>query len=667
MPRPSAPQRLIAWILILGTLAALYWITGNKLNQSGGSDPLFTLPTAQMLWQTGTPYLDDIANQKVRGDVTPLDLMGSHVTIAENGRLVDFFPPGTAIISLPLVAVVNQLGYDLTQMNDNFAVQNRMAFLTTAVAFLLLFGLLRLYLPPLDAAVLSSVSFMGSVLLSTMGAALFSINYTVICMLIVLIFLSARERQKQLGPTANLRWHDRFISFAAGRWGAGIVGLTLFVAFFCRASSVSFIFSTFLFLFIPIFWLKGKERTEALWYASVAAGVALLLLIGYALWSYPVYGSILPPYYSPGRLQDSPTPTWIGMIGNLISPSRGIFVFMPFLILLILGIGFKPGLLRKRILLYVVGWALLHLWLTGQAVIWWGGNSYGPRLLTELMPGLLLLITMIWVDYRDSSPQPMRLAIVGIYLFLGGIGLYLNIAQGLFNPLTTGPWNEMIEPVVAPPFDRSHLFQWRFAQWRTNNEMLCTLDSEIIQLGILPYEDGSGSLMPLPFNTPISYNADQVIDARDVAISRLSEAPRPAAESGLNIALYQGFEIRSWQDVGRWSVCPQSKLHFYIDRVPVSNQFELRFKASALIPQAIDVELNGQSLGSLHIDQEDIQQPQAYSLLLDVNLLTGDQLNTITFTHPLSRPATVNQDGFNHARDITFLLQEFSIHLAPTQ
>jgi hypothetical protein len=76
---------------------------------------------------------------------------------------------------------------------------------------------------------------------------------------------------------------------------------------------------------------------------------------------------------------------WIGAAGLLVSPSRGLFVYSPVAIIALLGI--VPALRSLRE--HGLGWALagafaLYVGYSLYAV-WWGGHSYGPRYMLDLI------------------------------------------------------------------------------------------------------------------------------------------------------------------------------------------------------------------------------------------------------------------------------------------
>src|SRR5262249_7652858 len=78
-----------------------------------------------------------------------------------------------------------------------------------------------------------------------------------------------------------------------------------------------------------------------------------------------------------------------GLSGILFSPGRGLLVYCPFLIFAVDGV-----IAWRTSLLFTVGaiFCLAHLALVSFVPEWWGGACWGPRLLTEMMPFLVLFL-----------------------------------------------------------------------------------------------------------------------------------------------------------------------------------------------------------------------------------------------------------------------------------
>jgi hypothetical protein len=86
------------------------------------------------------------------------------------------------------------------------------------------------------------------------------------------------------------------------------------------------------------------------------------------------------------------TPFWEGFTGILLSPGRGLFVYSPIFLLSLLGIVLAWGRNAAPLLRYLSMGVVLTILLYSKWGMWWGGHSYGPRLLADLTPILALFL-----------------------------------------------------------------------------------------------------------------------------------------------------------------------------------------------------------------------------------------------------------------------------------
>jgi hypothetical protein len=160
---------------------------------------------------------------------------------------------------------------------------------------------------------------------------------------------------------------------------------------------------------IPLAFAYVCRPTNAIPAALFTAAVALQyrrFLLRYCLWGLlvavpflafnrAVYGAWLGPYYRPSMLA-APADMAGPLAAVWLSPSRGLLVFSPVLGFSLYGAAL---LLRRREL----GWigaaalasALLHGIVAARFWCWWGGHSYGPRLLSDAVPFLCYLLVPV--------------------------------------------------------------------------------------------------------------------------------------------------------------------------------------------------------------------------------------------------------------------------------
>lgn len=125
----------------------------------------------------------------------------------------------------------------------------------------------------------------------------------------------------------------------------------------------------------------------------VAAAVALHLAYNAARFGSPWVSGYLPEERFSGD--------WLqGILGLLVSPGRGLFLYVPVLGFSLLG---WPRLFRKhpRDAALWAGVVSVYLLLYGKWFMWHGGYAWGPRFLVPVVP-LALLGLAPWLERRHS-------------------------------------------------------------------------------------------------------------------------------------------------------------------------------------------------------------------------------------------------------------------------
>ena len=103
------------------------------------------------------------------------------------------------------------------------------------------------------------------------------------------------------------------------------------------------------------------------------------------------FGNPLEQGYGTKPFDTSPL---VGLYGLLLSPSRGLFVYEPYIALRVRAVVFlKPGRssLELRLLSLAYAWAATAILYSTYAE-WWGGRVFGPRFLDDLAPVLFALL-----------------------------------------------------------------------------------------------------------------------------------------------------------------------------------------------------------------------------------------------------------------------------------
>jgi hypothetical protein len=113
---------------------------------------------------------------------------------------------------------------------------------------------------------------------------------------------------------------------------------------------------------------------------------------------------------------------------------------------------------HKKLMLVLV-WPLIHLVNISRFPHWWGGYSYGPRLMIDIIPALFIFYCLFTKDLRAKS------AATGFIVAFGLLAIYINWYQGLFN-MYTKEWN------AQPNIDKNkqYLWNWHFTQFLYNED-----------------------------------------------------------------------------------------------------------------------------------------------------------------------------------------------------
>lgn len=434
--RPNVSQKTvrILRLLMVWCLPAAVFCTVIFSNvRNTGSDPRATLLVSESILTHGTICLDHY------GDAV-LDRYGRAIR-EKNGCRYHYFPLGTALVSLPFVALANVCGFRMVESEPE--LQMIIAALTASLTILLLIQTARLFLPPLRAGIIATVFWFGTSLASTCGTALWSHNFAVLFALAAIYAVLLEQNDPR-----------RF------RWIA--VGVCVFFAYLCRPNMA--LLSPALLLFYFSFNRK----------AAVCAGSLIgLLLMALAGFSLHEYSQILPDYYLPQRLghyeinnfpEGLNIPRdgyfWTAVFGNLFSPARGLFILSPFIL-------FSWSLASENTerlkvnrwwMLVAIGWPVAHLIVISTYPLWWAGWSFGARLMTDVLPGLFL----IPLCCRPPQRTARRIGLI-LFAVTAAFSIYVNTVQGLYNPCTA-LWN------AEPNIDQhpEYLFDWNYPQFLHN-------------------------------------------------------------------------------------------------------------------------------------------------------------------------------------------------------
>jgi hypothetical protein len=199
----------------------------------------------------------------------------------------------------------------------------------------------------------------------------------------------------------------------------------------------------------------ATRRRRALDFAAllplaVAAGIVAIVNVrwfGHVLGAVPRLESLHPTVHALAGTFGNPL---VGAAGLLVSPSRGILVFSPVVLVALAGL---PQLIRQ-------GWqgdlrwwglaGLVQFAFYASYSVWWGGHTYGPRYVLDILP-ILVPLGAEGVAWASEHRWRRRLAAAALAwsIVLAGTGAFVYPHE---------EWNSSPTDV-----DRDHVRLWDFS------------------------------------------------------------------------------------------------------------------------------------------------------------------------------------------------------------
>lgn len=359
-----------------------------------------------------------------------------------NGHIYYAYPPGSSILSVPYIVIMNALGFSSANSDGTYNASNEMKIETSLAALLMaafaaiVFFTARLLLPVYWSVVIAAGTAFGSQVWSTASRAMWSDTWGILLMgLVVWLLLKAQGDRHSLRPVllaTLLSW----AYFVRPTYCLPILAISAYVAFFHSAVLVRY----------------------------VATGV--VWLTGFIAYSWYHFGKVLPTYYSLNKLTFESF--WSALAGHLISPSRGLLVFSPVILFVVyLLIRYARSLPSIRLAVLAPSIIAAHLFVVSAVPMWWGGHSYGSRLTAGLVPWFALLGILgiaarhAWLPQQGSNAP--RFIQAG-ELAIGGVLLVLSIALNGLGATAQRTWWWNVKPVNVDQHPE-RVWDWKHPQF----------------------------------------------------------------------------------------------------------------------------------------------------------------------------------------------------------
>lgn len=371
-------------LLVMALFLQLYMLFPDEIRPA---DAIWAPHVAASAMYDGDLYLDEY-RARIQPDYFAVYELDDH--------LISFFPVGGPLLTIPSMIVLDAVlptlrGTTLQAYliehspNDPWVYELQLfnASLIMAMSAAVVYLIGREYLRVPYALLLATAYALGTPAYSTASRALWQHGPSMLLLSLALLLLVRARRQ----PAT--------IAFVA---------LPLGLAYIVRpTNSVSVAIISLYVLFV--------YRSYFVRYVLLGLLVALL----FAGLNFAVYHSVLPPYFSAARLGAATFGE--ALLGNLVSPSRGVLIHSPILWLVPVGIFFKVRHGRWESLDWALALIIVLHWIVISAFPhWWAGYSFGPRFFADVMPYAIYFLIPV-LSLAQAGTRRTR-ALSGVYVLL---------------------------------------------------------------------------------------------------------------------------------------------------------------------------------------------------------------------------------------------------------
>lgn len=354
------------------------------------------------------------------------------------GQYYSALAPGLALLALPAVVPGFIIDGQFNEYGTSMLFSEFFVAVLNAIAVLFLYKLGRMYFREATASFIA-LSFAFSTISWPFATFFFQSDVSA-AFDVIAVYLVLRATRGSGGRRAAL-------------FGGLAVGAAMTVDY------VNFLLMPVLLVYIIASYRRNCLRlfeSAATFTVSSLSGVLAIGLYNYLSFGQVLVSSEQLYLNSSSVFGNFSTPLYLGLILNLVTPLRGVFLYSPILILGVVGfvhILRRPSAVRREGFLILAVFAALFLPYCG----WYGpegGLSFGPRFIIASLPFLLLPVG--WViegTWRHRAPVAYLLYSAGVVI--NGLAALTSALAG-----NTGWLTSPFLDSTIPLFAQGTLDQW---------------------------------------------------------------------------------------------------------------------------------------------------------------------------------------------------------------
>ncbi|MBK6608566.1 MAG: hypothetical protein IPG24_24595 [Leptospiraceae bacterium] len=385
--------------LLLVFIYLCVWFTLTETKVFNQTDSLWSIYTTISLVREGNIDLDEYAS------LFPKAFHANLTTY--NGHTYNYYPYGVSLLAAPHIWILNQwYAWKGKNLSDKVIASSTIGLEKNISSSLLslsacIFFLISLHLTNSMVKSLETVFIFSfcTLVFSTVSRGLWQHSGSILLLSLTLYgFLTERKQWMILSA------------------------IPLFFSYVVRPTNL---LPIVFFSLIAIYRLKLKS--------VFFLGQGFLVLSIFFYINFLLFGSIVHPYYDFRKVSGSDS-FYEALVANLFSPGRGLFIYSPIFIFSIYGIYLKKKMEKLSVFDYAIfSIVILHWILVSRNLNWWGGHSYGYRLLSDTIPFFIYYL-IFSVQYIDK-----RTIMYGFLLFTLLISFYINFKGAQY--METYLWN----------------------------------------------------------------------------------------------------------------------------------------------------------------------------------------------------------------------------------
>jgi len=200
-----------------------------------------------------------------------------------------------------------------------------------------------------------------------------------------------------------------------------------------------------------LFWAASRRKAALL---TAAAALPMVLVLFY---NVRVAGNIGGGYGVIGSARFFQHDLLPGVGGLLVSPTRGLLVFSPFLLFLILAWRHLPDDREEQRLTLAMSAGIVLQLLLYAKVDWRGGLSWGPRYMTDILPFLMWMLVPVVAALRGAGRAIFLIAAgvavaieaIGAFSYFWSIDLPIYAADGVYEQDMRAAWDWRNAPFLT--------------------------------------------------------------------------------------------------------------------------------------------------------------------------------------------------------------------------